>query len=185
MKKAKNEAFMQKQRGSFEKFVSKKNEDLLDGVNLVNKNDEIDNTDMDCEIREVSYVNENITEFENVQNLTSPLDVQETQNTLNDWNVYNLNDPVCWPSEITHHIRIEILSLGVKRNPHQEFPVNNENPPREFTSYHFYQTMSNGERVDREWLVYSNKKDCVYCFCCKLFFKKNCTSALSLNGIND
>ncbi|XP_022165596.1 zinc finger MYM-type protein 1-like [Myzus persicae] len=185
LKKAKVEAFMQKQRGCFEKFVSKKNEDLLGGLNSVSKNDGIENTDVNCEVQEVSNVNKNITGLQNVQNLTSPLDVQETQNTLNDRYVYDLNDPGCWPSEITHNIRIEIVSLGVKRNTHQEFPANNENPPRKFTSYHFYRTMSNGERVDREWLIYSNKKDCVYCFCCKLFLKKNCTSGLSLNGIND
>ncbi|KAL4152822.1 hypothetical protein QTP88_000655 [Uroleucon formosanum] len=154
LKKAKVEAFMQKQRGCLEKFVSKKNEDLLDGVNSVSKNDGIEKTDMDCEVREASNVNKNITGLQNVQNLTSPLDVHETQNTLND--------------------------RCVKRNTHQQFPANNENPPRKFTSYHFYRTMS--ERVDRE---YSNKKDCVYCFCCKLFLKKNCTSGLSLNGIND
>lgn len=104
LKKAKVEAFVQKQRGSFQKFVSKKNEDLLDGVNLINKNYEIDNTDMFCEVREVSNVNENITGLENVQNLTPPLDVQETQNTLNDRYVYDLNDPGYCPSEITHHI---------------------------------------------------------------------------------
>lgn len=103
-KKAKVETFMQKQRGSFEKFVSKKNEDLLDGVNLVNKNDGIEITDMDCEVREVSNVNENITGLENVQNLTPPLDVQETQNTLNDRYIFDLNDPGCWPLEITHQI---------------------------------------------------------------------------------
>jgi hypothetical protein len=168
LKKAKVEAFTQKQRAFFEKFVSKKNE-----VNSVNKNDGIENTDMDCEIREVSNGNGYITGLENVQNLTPPLDdVLETQNTSNDRYVYDLNDPGCWPSEITHRIRIDILGVGVKRNPHQKFPTNKENPPRKFTSYHFYRTMSNGERVDREWLVYSNKKDCVYCFCCKLFKKK-------------
>ncbi|KAL4131621.1 hypothetical protein QTP88_008910 [Uroleucon formosanum] len=61
LKRAKVKAFMQKQLGCFEKFVSKKNEDLLDGVNLVSKNDGIENTDMDCEVREESNVNENIT----------------------------------------------------------------------------------------------------------------------------
>ncbi|XP_060846551.1 uncharacterized protein LOC132926228 [Rhopalosiphum padi] len=156
LKKAKVEAFTQKQRAFFEKFVSKKNE-----VNSVNKNDGIENTDMDCEIREVSNGNGNITGLKNIQNLTPPLDdVLETQNTSNDRYVYDLNDPGCWPSEITHRIRIDILGVGVKRNPHQEFPTNNENPPRKFTSYHFYRTMSNGERVDRE-------------------------CGLSLNGIND
>lgn len=29
------------------------------------------------------------------------------------------------------------------------------------------------------------KKDCIFCFCCKLFVKKNCTSGLTLDGIND
>ncbi|KAL4108273.1 hypothetical protein QTP88_018504 [Uroleucon formosanum] len=101
LKKAKVEGFMQKQRGCLEKFV----------INSVSKNDGIENTDMNCEVREASNVNKNITGLQNVQNLTSPLDVQETQNTLNDRYVCDLNDPGCWPSEITHNIRIEIVSL--------------------------------------------------------------------------
>jgi len=51
---------------------------------LVNKNDGIKNTNMVCKVREVTNINENITVLENVKNLTPPLDVQETQNILND-----------------------------------------------------------------------------------------------------
>ncbi|KAF0705338.1 zinc finger MYM-type protein 1-like [Aphis craccivora] len=105
LKKSKVKAFMQKQRGCFEKFISKKNKDLLGGLetcgtsgNLVNKNDGIKNTNMDCEIREVTNINENITGLENVKNLTPPLDVQDTHTILNDRCVYDLSDPGCWPS---------------------------------------------------------------------------------------
>jgi len=42
----------------------------LGGVNSVSKNDGIENTDVDCEVQEVSNVNKNITGLQNVQNLT-------------------------------------------------------------------------------------------------------------------
>ncbi|KAL4131800.1 hypothetical protein QTP88_009056 [Uroleucon formosanum] len=111
LKKPKVEAFI----------LSVKNEDLLNGVNLFGKS---------------LNVNENITGLQIFHNLTPSLKVQylfgriklETQNLLNDRYVCDLNDPGCWHSEITHNIRIEIVSLGVKRNTHQEFPANNENP---------------------------------------------------------
>jgi len=59
LKKAKIEAFMQKQRGCFENFVYFVY--LLDEVNSVNKSDGIENTDVDCEVQEVSNLNTNIT----------------------------------------------------------------------------------------------------------------------------
>ncbi|GFW05201.1 zinc finger MYM-type protein 1 [Trichonephila clavipes] len=43
--------------------------------------------------------------------------------------------------------------------------------------------MKNGEKVKRNWLVYSTTKDCVYCFCCKLF--GSVLSSLFIRGFKD
>lgn len=114
-----------------------------------------------------------------------PYDNHRTQNTDIDNIIYELDDPGSWPSIITHNIRMEIIKFGPKRNSCENFPNNNDNSPRRFTQYHYYRIMSNGERIDREWLVYSKLKDsaCMICFCCKLFFQNNSTSGLALYGL--
>ncbi|XP_026451950.1 zinc finger MYM-type protein 1-like [Papaver somniferum] len=45
--------------------------------------------------------------------------------------------------------------------------------------------MSNGERVDRRWLVYSTVKDRVLCFSCKFFKGDGVDCQLDTNGYND
>lgn len=46
--------------------------------------------------------------------------------------------------------------------------------------------MSNGEKVDRNWLVYSLSADCVYCFPSKLFnLESNSKSNIVNIGFND
>lgn len=169
LKKEKVEAFMQQQRGSFDKFINtreqpsilKESPDILTSkddekfqesayVYSIDKNEK---SDMDYNIQEVpTNVNTNAISLESVQNYKLPED--ESQNTLINKSAYDLEDPGCWPLEITHNIRMEILTLGPKRDTNHEFPANNESVPRKFTSYHFYRVMSNGERVDREWMVY-------------------------------
>jgi len=43
--------------------------------------------------------------------------------------------------------------------------------------------MKNGEKYHRSWLVYSEKKDSIYCFACKMFSALDCN--LATNGCKD
>lgn len=45
--------------------------------------------------------------------------------------------------------------------------------------------MPNGEKVKREWLIYSEKLDAVHCFCCYLFDNADTGPLSSLNGYED
>ncbi|XP_026398695.1 zinc finger MYM-type protein 1-like [Papaver somniferum] len=54
-----------------------------------------------------------------------------------------------------------------------------------FSSYHYFRKLSNFEKQDRRWLVYSKTLDKVFCFCCKLFMKRESNYQLCSTGFND
>ena len=76
-------------------------------------------------------------------------------------------DPADWPEVIT----LIFVSDCVKSGPYQHatkiFPVGKNG--RHFTLQHFHKTLSNKEESKRDWMMYSDKNDAVYCFPCKLF----------------
>lgn len=45
--------------------------------------------------------------------------------------------------------------------------------------------MSNNEKIQRKWLIYSEYKNAVYCFNCKLFDSKVHSPFSDYNGFND
>jgi len=112
-----------------------------------------------------------------------------TNTAMNDFNMYE--DPASWPISISPDLRTNIVKLGPKRVFNFNFPSHvtiSSSSEREiyrrFSTNFYYRKLSNGEKVDRNWLVYSISKDCVFCFCCKLF-GLSVYGSLSTNGTND
>ena len=56
---------------------------------------------------------------------------------------------------------------------------------RRFSALSYTRVLSNGEKCDREWLVYNKDLDKVFCFCCKLFRKGHVRGQLANYGFND
>ena len=62
-----------------------------------------------------------------------------------------------------------------------DFPKNSSG--RRFSINYYKRQLCNGETYDRSWLVYSQSKNAIFCFCCKLFSTQKIF--LSTVGYND
>uniref|UniRef100_A0A8C6WU32 TTF-type domain-containing protein n=1 Tax=Neogobius melanostomus TaxID=47308 RepID=A0A8C6WU32_9GOBI len=91
------------------------------------------------------------------------------------------DDPASCPKEVTDDQRCSLVRRGPVQVK-QHFPKNAEG--RRFTCNNYQMQMRNGEKVNRSWLVYSVRKDAVFCFCCRLFADKEKRSHLSGDGFN-
>ena len=87
-------------------------------------------------------------------------------------------DPASWPQHMTNCVRNEIARLG----PHQvllaQYPKDGAKKSRSFSSYHYNGI---GAASKRNWLVYSQINDAVFCFCCKLMCENK--KALEINAL--
>lgn len=92
-----------------------------------------------------------------------------------------LNDPACWPLTLTNKIVEILIEKGPIQNVQAMYP--NNIVGKSFSTNYFYRKMANGEKFNREWLLYSPKNDAIFCFCCKLFGKQEIK--LVNEGFND
>ncbi|KAL4083493.1 hypothetical protein QTP88_028809 [Uroleucon formosanum] len=147
-----------------------KNENPDDNLNL-----EIDNMkDNDGTVE--SEVNDEDVRSEDTD-FNSKMDNSDDNLNLD---VEIIKDPAKWP-EINDKMKL----LLVKNNPLQinlkYYPF--DDYKRKFSNAHYFKTLSNGEKLNRTWLIYSESSDSVFCFCCKLFKKD--ISSLSKQGTRD
>lgn len=92
------------------------------------------------------------------------------------------DDPGLWPASMTNNLVNILVSRGPVQLFNYNFPANDDG--RKFANSYYSRNLPNGEKINREWLVYSTSKDSVYCFCCKIF--SNTVSSLSApSGFSD
>uniref|UniRef100_A0A3B1K7X7 TTF-type domain-containing protein n=1 Tax=Astyanax mexicanus TaxID=7994 RepID=A0A3B1K7X7_ASTMX len=75
--------------------------------------------------------------------------------------------------EETVSARCEIIKRGPVQIKEFDFPQNNDKIPRRFTVDNYHMKMNNGEKINRNWLVYSLSSDSVFCFCCTVFERES------------
>ena len=75
------------------------------------------------------------------------------------------NDPSSWKN-LTEQDKEYIVKIGPPKNP-KSFP--RDSSGRNFPQNIFFQEMTNGERVTRDWLVWSISRQSLFCFPCCLF----------------
>lgn len=217
-KKKLKQDFLKTQEGSFNKFLSYKN-DKFDGQNdviLSTKNSTI--PQVSSEPENVELEREKSPELSSIcfkspkgldkdfdklpqtkindfkESSSSKLTSNEsnkifTNTAMNDFNMYD--DPASWTISISPDLRTNIVKLGPKRVFNFNFPSHvtissssEREVYRRFSTNFYCRKLSNGETVDKNWLVYSISKDCVFCFCCKLF-GLSVYGSLSTDGTND
>lgn len=82
------------------------------------------------------------------------------------------NDPGLWPSILSPTQVQELVEKGPMYYQNKTMYPKDKNG-RKFSDIYFTRILSNGEKVQRDWLLYSIKKNVVFCFCCKIFSDTN------------
>ncbi|XP_056843260.1 uncharacterized protein LOC108838344 [Raphanus sativus] len=96
----------------------------------------------------------------------------------------DMDDLANW-KKIDPRMRDRLVEKGPPTRPSIDHPFPRDSFDRCFTYSSYTRKMSNGEKQDRRWLVYSKGKDKVFCFCCKLFSQETCPPILVTTGYDD
>ncbi|TVU50927.1 hypothetical protein EJB05_02324, partial [Eragrostis curvula] len=92
-------------------------------------------------------------------------------------------DPRMWDA-----LDSKMIDVLVQKGPKRDLSIlkgPKNNLSRRFCATSYTRVLSNGEKYDREWLVYSKELNKVFCFCCKLLRKGPGIGQLANEGFND
>ena len=90
-------------------------------------------------------------------------------------------DPADWPTVINDKVYIDLVSRGPAHVDHHfTFPKRQSDNIR-FHYHNMFRSLTNGERVRRSWLTYSQKNNVVTVFVVNCFQKKQQSSVQMVN----
>lgn len=106
----------------------------------------------------------------------------ESKEIDNDELLNITDDPATWPERISNQIIEYLVKKGPPKILVDEFP--RQDNGTHFSKVHLKRKLPNGEIIYRPWIIYSNKKNKIFCFYCRLFHE-NTTIALATSGFNN
>ncbi|XP_042400828.1 zinc finger MYM-type protein 1-like [Zingiber officinale] len=175
-KKQKEETLIQSQAGSLNKyFTSSQKAEQIELVEQMNQ-DDTDNKLNDQEHSELNELHNKDPKESEKDKGEASMPKNDSDEDINQEILFPLNvdDPGNWDK--IPNIRDFLVERGPKRDDGILFPL--DNTGRHFNPSHYKRQLSNGEKSDRRWLVYSISMDKVFCFCCKLFKTQRTTMKL-------
>lgn len=112
-----------------------------------------------------------------------------SKNVNEELELKDLKDVALWPTFLNNVFIDHVITVGPVHIKMDKFPQDTNG--RHFNNSYYIKKLPNGETISRRWLVYSVSKNCVYCFCCRLFSthtihtQGSCISKLISEGYND
>ncbi|XP_050147476.1 uncharacterized protein LOC126622803 [Malus sylvestris] len=174
-RKRKIEQLTQSQKGAIDRFFLKEKEPQSSVDDLITEQQD-DNEQLANDLGN-DEIDDDLDEKDNHE------DAPIVSGQPSEFNPSNIYDPQIWDSLDPKWI--DFLAekgpgrdLSIEKGPKDQFN-------RRFNAAFYTQYLSNGEKHDRDWLVYSNDVDKVFCFCCKLFKKGPLKGQLANDGYID
>lgn len=169
-KKRRIEKLVQSQKGALDKFVTTSKKDIDLNEELVIEQPSLNELNNDETVNEIN----NIEDDKNKN-----ADKVDVENLFVPNNIY---DPGRWENVDTK-LRDLLVEKGPIRENNITFPKDENS--RHFSTAFYVKMLTNGEKHDRKWLIYSKDFNKVYCFCCKLFNTSCSKNQLSDEGTRD
>ncbi|XP_003614637.2 zinc finger MYM-type protein 5 [Medicago truncatula] len=178
---------IESQTGALEKFIVKETQIPIDVIPV--DAIPVDNVDampipIDDILVDVIPIDDNVVVDVDVENLNDNEDDNQNVDNVNDIHIsVDIFDPRNWDS-----LESKMIELLATKGPIRDLSIvkgPRDKSSRRFTTNLYTITLSNGEKCDRDWLVYSKELDRLFCFFCKVFKRGIGRGQLANEGFSD
>ena len=179
------EQVAQSQMGAIDRFVVRESQTSTQHQTLHsdgdgNHRDNTDNVEVHTSVVDSEPINPNIVEAHTFETNAENTDGIDSESIPFQPDIF---DPRYWDS-----LDQKMVDILVQKGPRRDLSIQKgpkDRLSRRFTATLYSRVLSNREKCDREWLVYSKEPDRVFCFCCKVLRKSHSKSQLANEGFND
>ncbi|KAG8429796.1 hypothetical protein GDO86_019188 [Hymenochirus boettgeri] len=155
---------------------------LLSGESDASEKSPSSPTPLGVETEEHEVTEQPVPEEEMIEQNMPEVETIEPSHQCIEFNSALLRDPALW-MEMSNKLRHFLVSHGPQQVNKFQFPK--DSYKRSFHRRYYRRELPNLESVDRPLLQYSESRNAIFCFCCKLFPSKAAVSVLCTTGYND
>ena len=159
-KKRKLDAQNLSQKGALDKFIVRNSQ--VNSENQAPHGNVDDEHDNDTVQVEAHVADTHIVDDPNIGNEGNDTNIAD--------DISNSSHPEIFDARTSDGPEKKMIDILLQKGPKMDLSIEHgrrDKLSRRFSAVSYTRVLSNGEKCDREWLVYSKEPDKVFCFCCK------------------